>query len=100
MARRNTALRVIYLDAWDFVRRTHSEGEVAGKPVAIPHKWTFYFLMAVGFWNFVGAGMFGMLAIALMVFVLRQTSDEARWASMPPPAPVERRTGNPAGPFG
>ena len=66
--------------------------------------------MAVGFWNFVGAGMFGflinlpivsyyevgtmltpnhghaammgvfgMLAIALMVFVLRQTSDDARW---------------------
>ena len=26
-----------------------------------PHKWTFYFLMAVGFWNFVGAGMFGFL---------------------------------------
>jgi nitric oxide reductase subunit B len=86
---------------------------VAGKPVAIPHKWTFYFLMAVGFWNFVGAGMFGflinlpivsyyevgtqltpnhghaammgvfgMLAIALMVFVLRQTSADARWASI------------------
>ena len=27
----------------------------------IPHKWTFYFLMAVGFWNFVGAGIFGFL---------------------------------------
>jgi len=106
-------LTLLTLDAWDFVRTTRSEGEVAGKPVAIPHKWTFYFLMAVGFWNFVGAGMFGflinlpivsyyevgtqltpnhghaammgvfgMLAIALMVFVLRQTSDEARWASM------------------
>jgi nitric oxide reductase large subunit len=25
-------------------------------------------------------GVFGMLAIALMVFVLRQTSDDARWA--------------------
>jgi len=65
----------------------------------------------VGFWNFVGAGIFGflinlpivsyyevgtlltpnhghaalmgvfgMLAIALMVFVLRQTSDDTRWA--------------------
>ncbi len=86
---------------------------MAGEPIAIPHKWTFYFLMAVGFWNFVGAGMFGflinlpivsyyevgtqltpnhghaammgvfgMLAIALMVFVLRQTSDEARWAGI------------------
>src|SRR6185295_4487770 len=27
-------------------------------------------------------GVFGMLAIALMVFVLRQTSDAARWTSM------------------
>ena len=27
----------------------------------VPHKWTFYFLMAVGFWNFVGAGIFGFL---------------------------------------
>jgi nitric oxide reductase subunit B len=25
------------------------------------HLWTFYFLMAVGFWNFVGAGVFGFL---------------------------------------
>ena len=76
-----------------------------GKPVAVPHKWTFYFLMAVGFWNFVGAGVFGflinmpivsyyevgtiltpnhghaammgvfgMLAVALMVFAMRQVS--------------------------
>ena len=28
---------------------------------SIPHKWAFYFLMAVGFWNFVGAGVFGFL---------------------------------------
>ena len=27
----------------------------------MPHKWTFYFLMAVGFWNFVGAGILGFL---------------------------------------
>jgi nitric oxide reductase subunit B len=103
-------LTLLTLDAWDFVRTTRSEGEVAGKPIPIAHKWTFYFLMAVGFWNFVGAGMFGflinlpivsyyevgtqltpnhghaammgvfgMLAIALMIFVLRQTSDDARW---------------------
>ena len=104
-------LTLLTLDAWDFVRTTRSEGEAAdGRTVAIPHKWTFYFLMAVGFWNFVGAGMFGflinlpivsyyevgtqltpnhghaammgvfgMLAIALMVFVLRQTSSDQRW---------------------
>jgi nitric oxide reductase subunit B len=71
--------------------------------------------MAVGFWNFVGAGVFGflinlpivsyyevgtiltpnhghaammgvfgMLAIALMVFVLRQVSDAERWAGIEP----------------
>ncbi len=27
-------------------------------------------------------GVFGMLAIALMVFMLRQTSDDARWADI------------------
>ncbi|HWU67790.1 MAG TPA: cbb3-type cytochrome c oxidase subunit I [Stenotrophobium sp.] len=106
-------LTLLTLDAWDFVRTTRSSCDECGKPVAIPHKWTFYYLMAVGFWNFVGAGMFGflinlpivsyyevgtiltpnhghaammgvfgMLAIALMVFVLRQTADEQRWAGM------------------
>jgi nitric oxide reductase subunit B len=103
-------LTLLTLDAWDFVRTTRGDGELDGKPVAVPHKWTFYFLMSVGFWNFVGAGMigfflnlpivsyyevgtqmtpthghaalmgvFGMLAIALMVFVLRQTSSDERW---------------------
>ena len=103
-------LTLLTLDAWDFVRTTRGQCDVCGKAIAIPHKWTFYFLMAVGFWNFVGAGMFGllvnlpivsyfevgtgltpthahsalmgvfgMLAIALAVFVLRQTSSEARW---------------------
>jgi nitric oxide reductase subunit B len=103
-------LTLLTLDAWDFVRTTSSEGEARGKSVTIPHKWTFYFLMAVGFWNFVGAGIFGflinlpivsyyetgtiltpnhghaalmgvfgMLAIALMTFVLRQTTDEQSW---------------------
>lgn len=51
-------LTLLTLDAWSFVRVTRSECQVCG---AIPHKWTFYFLMAVGFWNFVGAGIFGFL---------------------------------------
>ena len=103
-------LTLLTLDAWHFVRTTRGERDAFGKPVAIPHQWTFRFLMAVGFWNFVGAGMFGflinlpivsyyeagtiltpahghaammgvfgMLAIALMVFVLRQTSEDAHW---------------------
>ena len=77
------------------------------------HKWTFYFLMAVGLWNFVGAGIFGflinlpivsyfevgtlftpnhahaammgvfgMLAVALMAFVLRETVSDARWQTL------------------
>ena len=54
-------LTLLTLDAWDFVRTTRGEREVGGKPIVIPHKWTFYFLMAVGFWNFVGAGIFGFL---------------------------------------
>jgi nitric oxide reductase subunit B len=103
-------LTLLTLDAWDFVRTTRGDCEICGKSIAIPHKWTFYFLMAVGFWNFVGAGMFGlllnlpivsyyevgtgltpthghaalmgvfgMLAIALIVFLLRQTSTDERW---------------------
>ena len=103
-------LTLLTLDAWHFVRSTRGECDMCGKAVAIPHKWTFHFLMAVGFWNFVGAGIFGflinlpivsyyevgtmltpnhghaalmgvfgMLAIALMVFVLRQCSDETGW---------------------
>lgn len=106
-------LTLLTLDAWDFIRTTRGDCDVCGKALAIPHKWTFYFLMAVGFWNFVGAGMFGflinlpivsyyevgtqltpnhghaammgvfgMLAIALMVFVLRQTSDDTRWSGI------------------
>jgi len=106
-------LTLLTLDAWDFVRTTRGERDAAGKAIEIPHKWAFYFLMAVGFWNFVGAGMlgflinlpivsyyeigtlltpahghsammgvFGMLGIALMVFVLRQTSDDTRWPAI------------------
>ncbi len=106
-------LTLLTLDAWHFVRTTRGQCDVCGEAIAIPHKWTFHFLMAVGFWNFVGAGMFGflinlpivsyyevgtiltpnhghaammgvfgMLALAMMVFVLRQTADEAGWGSM------------------
>ena len=106
-------LTLLTLDAWDFVRTTGGTCDVCGEAVAVPHKWTFYFLMSVGFWNFLGAGVFGllinlpiisyyevgtilapnhghaalmgvfgMLAIALMVFVLRQTADDPRWVTM------------------
>jgi nitric oxide reductase subunit B len=45
-------LILLTLDAWDFIKVTHQ---------AVPHKWAFYFLIAVGVWNFVGAGIFGFL---------------------------------------
>ncbi len=103
-------LTLLTLDAWDFAKLTHSKCEICGKEVGIPHKWTFRFLMAVGFWNFVGAGVFGflinlpivsyyevgtiltpnhghaammgvfgMLAVALMVFAFRQILSDDDW---------------------
>ena len=103
-------LTLLTLDAWDFVKLAQGDCEVCGKNVYIPHKWTFYFLMAVGFWNFVGAGVFGflinlpivsyfevgtiltpnhghaammgvfgMLAVALMIFTFRQILSDLEW---------------------
>jgi nitric oxide reductase subunit B len=99
-------LTLLTLDAWDFVKVTRG---TAAEPFR--HKWAFYFLMAVGFWNFTGAGVFGflintpivsyfemgtnltpnhghaamvgvfgMLGVALMVFVLREIADQASWS--------------------
>lgn len=49
-------LTLLTLDAWDFIKISHGKWEIVKR-----HKWTFYFLMAVGFWNFLGAGVFGFL---------------------------------------
>src|SRR5262249_4281482 len=54
-------LTLLTLDAWDFVKLSRGECDACAKPVSVPHQWTFYFLMAVGFWNFLGAGVFGFL---------------------------------------
>ncbi|HOD52311.1 MAG TPA: nitric-oxide reductase large subunit [Candidatus Hydrogenedentes bacterium] len=54
-------LTLLTLDAWDFISLSSRDCAECGKKVAIPHRWTFYFLMAVGFWNFLGAGVFGFL---------------------------------------
>lgn len=103
-------LTLISLDAWSFVRASRGDHGTGPAPADIRHKWTFRFLMAVGFWNFVGAGIFGflinlpivsyfetgtlltinhghaammgvfgMMAIALMVFAIREAADEALW---------------------
>jgi nitric oxide reductase subunit B len=54
-------LLLLTLDAWDFIRLTKTESDGKGREFDIPYRWAFYFLMAVGFWNFVGAGIFGFL---------------------------------------
>ncbi len=54
-------LTLLTLDAWDFVKLSRGKCDVCGKKIAIPHRWTFNFMMSVGFWNFVGAGIFGFL---------------------------------------
>jgi len=103
-------LTLLTLDAWDFIRLTRGESDQPGQKNALSHKYTFYFLMAVGFWNFVGAGVFGflinlpivsyyevgtvltpnhghaalmgafgMLAIGLVVFTMRQVLSNDLW---------------------
>jgi len=103
-------LILLTLDATDFVRLSQSKCDVCGKPVRLRHKWTFYFLISVGVWNFIGAGIFGflinlpvvsyyeagtnltanhghaalmgvfgMLAVALTVFAMRQLASDAHW---------------------
>ena len=103
-------LTLLTLDAWDFVMLTRGRCDICGEDIIVPHRWTFYFLMAVGVWNFVGAsvfgflinmpivsyfeagtmltpnhahaafmGVFGMLAVALMVFAFRQVTPNERW---------------------
>ncbi|HVO65714.1 MAG TPA: nitric-oxide reductase large subunit [Syntrophales bacterium] len=106
-------LTLLTLDAWDFIKLSKGKCEICGRIISIPHKWTFYFLMAVGFWNFVGAGIFGflinmpivsyfevgtiltpnhghsalmgvfgMFAIAFMVFSMRQVMSEDSWKNV------------------
>jgi len=103
-------LILLTLDAWDFIKLSGGTCDICGKTISIPHKWTFYFLMAVGFWNFVGAGVFGflintpiisyfevgtllttnhghsafmgvfgMFAVAFMVFAMRQVLPDDQW---------------------
>lgn len=101
-------LTLLTLDAWDFVKVTKGNSDKQNS--VFKHKWTFYFLMAVGFWNFVGAGIlgflinlpiisyfeigttltlnhghaamfgvFGMLALGIMIFGLRNLSNDKNW---------------------
>lgn len=52
-------LTFLTLEGWSFLQlgaRQHKNS-----PTAFPHLWTVMFLVSVGFWNFVGAGIFGFL---------------------------------------
>lgn len=50
-------LLLLTLEAWAFMR----SGEQAMADAGHPHRWAVWFLVAVGFWNFLGAGVFGFL---------------------------------------
>lgn len=54
-------LTLLTLDAWDFIRLKDQNCQECQKPLAAEQKWAIYFLIAVGVWNFVGAGVFGFL---------------------------------------
>lgn len=108
-------LTLLTLEAWDFVRLRDRRCEDCGTPFAAHQIWAIYFLTAVGFWNFVGAGIFGfminlpivsyfevgtqltnnhahaamfgvfgMLALAVLVFCLRALQDEEQWRRAEP----------------
>jgi nitric oxide reductase subunit B len=106
-------LILLTLDASDFTKLMRGKCDICNKEIIVPHRWTFYFLIAVGVWNFVGAGVFGflinlpvvsyyeagtnltanhghaalmgvfgMLAVALLVFAIRELSPDAHWNKM------------------
>jgi nitric oxide reductase subunit B len=52
-------LTFLTLEAWTFLRI--GEAQAASTAHPFPHRWAMMFLVAVGFWNFVGAGIFGFL---------------------------------------
>jgi nitric oxide reductase subunit B len=100
-------LLLLTLEAWSFMR----SGEHSMADAGHPHRWAVWFLIAVGGWNFLGAGVFGflinlpvvsyyeigtnltanhghtammgvygMLAVGLLLFCLRYLMREDRWS--------------------
>jgi nitric oxide reductase subunit B len=53
-------LTFLTVEAWTFLH-LGARQEVRGGEVRFPHRWAVLFLAAVGFWNFLGAGVFGFL---------------------------------------
>lgn len=52
-------LTFLTVEAWAFLQLGSRQSAGDSKP--FPHRWAVMFLVAVGFWNFVGAGIFGFL---------------------------------------
>ena len=57
-------LLLLTFEAWRFMRlggRKSGSSTLNATSADFPHKWAMMFLIAVGFWNFLGAGVFGFL---------------------------------------
>ncbi|MGD8923177.1 MAG: cbb3-type cytochrome c oxidase subunit I [Candidatus Zixiibacteriota bacterium] len=52
-------LTFLTVEAWSFIQLGTAQSTKARTP--FPHYWAVMFLVAVGFWNFLGAGIFGFL---------------------------------------
>jgi nitric oxide reductase subunit B len=52
-------LTFLTIEAWSFMQLGALQQEKSKTP--FPHRWAVLFLVAVGFWNFLGAGIFGFL---------------------------------------
>lgn len=103
-------LVVLCMEAGNFIKTTENADV---KSLARRYRWPLRFIMSVGFWNFVGAGVFGflinmpvvsyfevgtyltpnhghaamfgvfgLLALALCLMVLRQANSDESWASI------------------
>ena len=52
-------LTFLTVEAWSFLQLGAAQQSRSQTP--FPHRWAVMFLVAVGFWNFLGAGIFGFL---------------------------------------
>ena len=108
-------LTLLTLDASGFIQLRKRNQQADGSDMASKQKWAIYFFIAVGVWNFVGAGIFGflintpivsyfemgttltanhghaamfgvfgMLALGVLVFCLRAMQSDEVWAKTQP----------------
>jgi nitric oxide reductase subunit B len=60
-------LTFLTVEAWTFLHLGARQEVTSGGSGTFPHRWAVLFLVAVGFWNFLGAGVFGFLINLPMV---------------------------------